>query len=394
MKYVLSLFRRSAFAVSLAALASCSSGGSDGPSVSAMQPPAAPSDPQPADPDPQPVAAPSDPQPADPDPQPAAPDPWFVDSAQVRSLTGAASPDFTAEEGLAALDRRVQSANWLLTSDVVGRVADGVFGSSSHEHRQRGSVSCSPAQPCALDVVGTFPSGFTATQDVEYQAVAAHRGIALGKSRNSYETNVSLRPKLGISSDSFGIGPGSPYFRVDEFGYGGWLEHSAFQVNVVDYFRYRSGQRHDRLVRSVSIGDAAQTPLTVSGTWSGVMVGFDPGETTAQGHVIQGDADITVTIDDRSAAVSDYVDVAFTNIYDLDTGTGRDDMTWDDLDLVGGRFSSGAPPSDPRLNRRDPFAAPPSINWIYGRIYGPNHEEVGGVFQRNGIIGAFGASRQ
>ena len=31
---------------------------------------------------------------------------------------------------------------------------------------------------------------------------------------------------------------------------------------------------------------------------------------------------------------------------------------------------------------------------ISGQFYGPNHEEVGGVFERNMIVGAFGAKRE
>ena len=31
---------------------------------------------------------------------------------------------------------------------------------------------------------------------------------------------------------------------------------------------------------------------------------------------------------------------------------------------------------------------------IKATFYGPNHEEVGGVFERDNIVGAFGAKRQ
>ena len=33
-------------------------------------------------------------------------------------------------------------------------------------------------------------------------------------------------------------------------------------------------------------------------------------------------------------------------------------------------------------------------NGLDGRFYGPNHEEAGGVFERDRIIGAFSLTRQ
>ena len=82
---------------------------------------------------------------------------------------------------------------------------------------------------------------------------------------------------------------------------------------------------------------------------------------------VQGDAVVGVDF-----AAYD-VDVAFTNILDLQTGTRRSPMYWDNLTMSAGTFQGAG---------------------IYGRFYGPNHEEVGGVFERNQISGAFGATRQ
>ena len=50
-------------------------------------------------------------------------------------------------------------------------------------------------------------------------------------------------------------------------------------------------------------------------------------------------------------------------------------MTWENLPVRNGRFGEGF--DDPTIE---------------GRFYGPNHEEVGGIFERNQIIGAFGAT--
>ena len=42
---------------------------------------------------------------------------------------------------------------------------------------------------------------------------------------------------------------------------------------------------------------------------------------------------------------------------------------------------------------RGAFEASGASGSIEGRFYGGNHGEVGGVFERNGIVGAFGAER-
>ena len=123
-------------------------------------------------------------------------------------------------------------------------------------------------------------------------------------------------------------------------------------------------------MRYKSLGDATGTnPVSGSATWSGAMTGLDHsthqyGELTNR---VRGDA--TITIDDFS---SSKADVAFTNIRDTATGAHHGDMTWSSLPLTDGTFWGDG---------------------LVGHFYGPNHEEVGGVFLRNQISGAFGATR-
>ena len=71
------------------------------------------------------------------------------------------------------------------------------------------------------------------------------------------------------------------------------------------------------------------------------------------------------------------IDVTFTNIRDIDAGRLHGHITWQNIPVTSGSFA------------RDIFFG----NSIDGRFYGPNHEEVGGVFERNQIAGAFGAKR-
>ncbi len=156
-------------------------------------------------------------------------------------------------------------------------------------------------------------------------------------------------------------------------GYGGWLDHNFFIVAHATISDEEIGDVSIPL--ATSIGDATgTTPSSVTGsaTWSGVMVGTDASATASRSHRIRGDADITI---------ADFTDprigVAFTNITDLDSGGTRGDMAWSEIPMVDGGFATGS-----------------DGNSIEGTFYGPNHEEVGGIFEREQIIGAFGAQRQ
>ena len=118
---------------------------------------------------------------------------------------------------------------------------------------------------------------------------------------------------------------------------------------------------------AVSFGAWPETnPGGIGGAvWRGSMVGADGARR------IEGDAEIA--IDDLAAP---DVDIALTGM--TATGGGEvADMRWEDISVTQGAFeASGANGS------------------IEGRFYGAGHGEAGGVFERNGIVGAFGATRE
>ena len=66
------------------------------------------------------------------------------------------------------------------------------------------------------------------------------------------------------------------------------------------------------------------------------------------------------------------LDLAFTNIADT-FGVLSNDMRWQGVSMENGSFQTTG---------------------LDGRFYGPNHEEAGGVFERDGIAGAFSLARQ
>ena len=154
-------------------------------------------------------------------------------------------------------------------------------------------------------------------------------------------------------------------------GYGGWMDHSSFAVRIhVD--TYDGGSFVNWVTGySEALGSAPETnPGTGTFVWNGVMVGRNSDIASASvSNVVQGDAAVSAEL---SQAGDMSVGVTFSNIKDLNSGGSMADMTWTDLPVVDGSFESRT---------------------IGGSFYGPHHEEVAGVFERNYVVGAFGARR-
>ena len=190
-----------------------------------------------------------------------------------------------------------------------------------------------------------------ADPDAEYQVIGTHRGVRISQGEGPTE----------ISG-----------YSLDRYGYGGWLNHSFF---VVESAGVSEGLLQGTMLGySYSVGEATGSnpaPAVGGGSWTGVMVGMDVSGTAAPGSVVQGDAEITI-----NDFADPMVGVAFTNIHNLVSESTYDDMTWSDLTLTDGSFKDGTVGDS-----------------ISGQFYGPGHEEVGGVFERNGILGAFGGDR-
>ena len=154
---------------------------------------------------------------------------------------------------------------------------------------------------------------------------------------------------------------------------GGWLDYSAFAVEVNSIVGgVGEDLRGTVFGGAYSLGDATgTTPAFGNATWTGTMVGGDTSLTANRGNRIMGDATLTFDLSRED------IDVAFANIRDIDAGRPHGNITWQNIPVTSGSFASDIS-----------FG-----NSIDGRFYGPNHEEVGGVFERNQIAGAFGAKR-
>ncbi|MCE2494729.1 MAG: hypothetical protein J4F40_19395 [Alphaproteobacteria bacterium] len=179
--------------------------------------------------------------------------------------------------------------------------------------------------------------------------------------------------------EGFGLQTGERAFNV-KF-YGGWLDDGVFFVNrtVRDVGGQPGGLA--TVFDASAVGVANHTVPTalrgMSGTWEGTMIGTDVSDTVTFGQFVRGDA--TLVIDDFA---DPSVDVAFSNLHDLETGARLDNRSiaaWEGIPLDGGSFG------------KKPAAG---TDYIQGQFLGENHAGVTGVFQRSEVVGSFGADRQ
>ncbi len=286
--------------------------------------------------------------------------------------------DPAVEAALAELQEVSNLSDSLLVSDLV-------FTPAGETERLHGATSCGRTK-CRTTVLGnTFLTyglnpdiddpdfeGLSKAPVIEGRGFVQYRGVSLGafRERTYQREEYEFRGR-----------PVKVEIDTDILSYEGWMQYSKFggQINSITNGIVQIGQTQrdytgQRYAVGTSIGQLSETnPVEGNATWEGVMVGGRIGETADFGDPVRGDATLTYDFADAD------VDVAFTNIRTLpivQVPETYPDMTWENLPVKNGRFGGGF--DDPTLE---------------GRFYGPNHEEVGGIFQRNRIVGAFGAQR-
>lgn len=164
--------------------------------------------------------------------------------------------------------------------------------------------------------------------------------------------------------------------RLSTDVWGGWMEHSAFAV--VRGSVLSGGFRGADVYFSGSLGEGTtgQDILEHGATWTGAMVGIR--RDTGQG--VSGDARLHF---------APSLDIDFTNI-----SGGVPDIRWHSVVVCGANGVWCG--SEPVGAFRDSNGS----DYIRGNFYGPNAEEVAGIFESGvgiggavPVVGAFGASR-
>ena len=185
------------------------------------------------------------------------------------------------------------------------------------------------------------------------------------------DTTVSpTTPRYGVNTgevngrDQLGLGTISADYQV----FGGWLDDTFFGAVRANWSGSYEGQSVNGLESIMAFSTGAESgsnPASGSATWTGLMVGLDQ---RSPRQAVNGQAALTYDFGDNT------VDVNFTNLTGPRTYS---DLSWSDLDVRNGRFGGGS-----------------DSNSLSGTFYGDDHNEVGGVFERSQLIGAFGATRQ
>ena len=231
-------------------------------------------------------------------------------------------------------------------------------------------------------LMGDRLAWFATDDDVE-RANTTCRGdaCAAGFTALSRTTRFSLersRWELSLLGARRGVG----LFRQDLAAdsndyeaYGGWLEHSLFATRLTRFGDEAGPSAGASAVFGYSLGFSSGNNPGAEGSarWEGLMLGRDISASPGRGRAVRGDADVTVAF----GAGTVTADVAFTDIVDIETGDAQADMAWRGMAVEDGGFARRNAPDDT----------------ISGRFYGPGEEEVGGVFERDGIAGAFGGRR-
>ena len=227
-------------------------------------------------------------------------------------------------------------------------------------------ITCTPgAQMCTA----VIDDGMTAEPVVQMHTpedidgpVLFHSGEGLAGWNDAYDIVMTDRGVPLVQMRAAGRDDAGVRFAYQ--GYGGWLDHSVFVIQ--DQSTMTGGQ----MVSSLSVysfGKATRRNPSANARWNGVMIG------SAGGDIVQGD--VTMQWD---KGTPNAVGGLFNNIENLTEGEDHSTtlITWQNIPLRDGAFELV------ETNRS-----------ISGNFYGDGLEEIGGIFNADGIFGAFGAKR-
>ena len=152
---------------------------------------------------------------------------------------------------------------------------------------------------------------------------------------------------------------------------GSALNHSSFGAVR---FGTETGDERYTIRYGASVGDSTGSRPAASGTWTGLMTGIH----WRGNDLLLGDARLVYTV----SATGGSMIAEFSNIRDATRNRAHD------IEFV--RFSGISVAADGTF--RSGVTANWG-NWIQGGFYGGGHAEATGVFERAGILGAFGTHR-
>ena len=252
-----------------------------------------------------------------------------------------------AREEIAAIG---SVATHLLMTDLVATSRSAVHANA------RGLTECGGTE-CQSEPAYEEPYWSVA----ELAALFSDASLRVGAPRQGVNTGVLTGRTSSVELDE------GRDFTTDYTVYGGWLDQNFFGVKQTRYQGrsvYGSVQGLEDLIAFSGGTASGSNPMTGSAEWTGAVIAVDA---TAPTQAVNGQVTMTYAVSEP------FLDVTLTN---LRGSRSYPDLQWDNLEVFQGRF--GRTGGD---------------GFISGTFYGATHEEAGGIFERNNLIGAFGASR-
>ncbi len=274
----------------------------------------------------------------------------------ILSLTGSVEPVETAA------DQRMRSVDIAARSDALA--ISTVYGETDSAVPALQNVVL-PSDPS--DCSGA-PPRCTATEPNTGFPLTLSLGSFVRNLEADLDSQEAILTKHGITLTEGRGGRYGPTYRQ----YGAWMDHAGFYV-LADARQLGAvaGATISITLRGAAAGgDLTRSRPATSGTWQGVMTGTP----ATGGGILQGDASLTYDM------ASHTLDASFTDIVDLDRNAAHtvSEASFADVPVAAdGTFNDGG-----------------VGDLVRGGFKGPGHEEATGVFEQNGIVGAFGAKRQ
>ncbi len=185
-----------------------------------------------------------------------------------------------------------------------------------------------------------------------------------------------LPEETSVLPDTNGINTGVEHVVGsfnDLHSYAGWMEHSFFASTVVLYKHDTDPDQGVIQTYGTIAGKATNTNPETEAIWTGFATARDHNIATDLESVVTGDARISISIGEQVLA-----NVHLTGMANATTGQAYTDMIYENMLVTDGQFS--------RYHADD--------DRLSGVFYGPDHEEVGGVFDHpEGLVGAYGGDR-
>lgn len=246
-------------------------------------------------------------------------------------------------------------------------------------------VACSGGNRCTAtqeeadgELVRVHPPGFEVDADF---SVDPHQIDVFADAFGSYALN-HLIPDTDKVINGWhlyeGKNPAAEGYTPDRF-YAGTRDHSIFYTYSVE-----SRDQSFWQVQGAAMGDVySGRPPAGSATWQGAMTGVE----LATGVLVDGASQLDYNFE------SSRLDLALnvlTTKNPADTYTGPDSFVW-----TGLRTNTDGSFYIPGYDNKSEYGSGlhQTLGYVDGDFYGPDAEEFAGVFERDGVMGAFGGNR-